>query len=311
MKKFELRQQDLELVVSEKTLGALTTNAKDIKTAIEKALPNYDINNYDETNIDQATKDKALLNKTSKALNDKRILTEKEFMKPFEEFKKVVNDTIDLIKKASSKIDVVVQEEIIKTKEIKKVAIQAFWDSTKFKLVTLDKIFNEKWLNKGTKHNDITDEIVCKQTEILDSLRTIEAIGEDMETLKALYLDSLNLNNAIKYGKILKENREKATKEAEKRAEAKRISDEMAAERKAKAEARFKEKATELPRFEPTAKVNSYTEVMPTKAPAPAFKIEESLLLVRIMRVTTTKENIIKLGDFMNENGIKFEKVKL
>ncbi len=41
--KVEIKERDLELVVSEKTLGSLTTNARHIKDLVLKALPNYDI----------------------------------------------------------------------------------------------------------------------------------------------------------------------------------------------------------------------------------------------------------------------------
>lgn len=44
---------------------------------------------YNDENIDQAKKDKAALNKAAKALNAKRLEIEKEFMKPFREFKEI------------------------------------------------------------------------------------------------------------------------------------------------------------------------------------------------------------------------------
>ena len=84
-----IQESDLELVVSEKTLGSLTTNAKQIRDIVMSNLPKYDISNYTDDNIDQAKRDKASLNKAAKALNSKRLEIEKEFMKPFGEFKEV------------------------------------------------------------------------------------------------------------------------------------------------------------------------------------------------------------------------------
>ena len=66
-----IKDSDLELVVSEKTLGSLTTNAIQIRDMVKAALPMYDIANYNDENIDQAKKDKAALNKAAKALNQK------------------------------------------------------------------------------------------------------------------------------------------------------------------------------------------------------------------------------------------------
>lgn len=127
---FEIQDKDLELVISNQQLGALTTNAKDIKAFIEKVLPNYDVANYNESNIDVAKKDKATLNKASKALNDKRIELEKQFMEPFSEFKEIVTDTCKLIKTATDKIDSVVKESEAKEKESKKREIEKFWESS-------------------------------------------------------------------------------------------------------------------------------------------------------------------------------------
>ena len=105
-----IQETDLELVVSEKTLGSLTTNAKQIRDIVMANLPKYDISNYTDDNIDQAKKDKAALNKAAKALNAKRLEIEKEFMKPFGEFKDVVTETVKLIGECSARIDTVVTE---------------------------------------------------------------------------------------------------------------------------------------------------------------------------------------------------------
>ncbi|WP_321437292.1 DUF1351 domain-containing protein [uncultured Bacteroides sp.] len=209
-----IQEKDLELIVSEKTLGCLTTNAKQIKSLVESALPNYDISNYNEGNIDHAKKDKAMLNKASKTLNAKRLEIEKEFMKPFTEFKEVVNDTVKLISECSLKIDSVVKENDQKAKNEKRTSIQSYFDEKKFNLVSFEKIFEEKWLNKTFKDKDIHSEIEAKIIKIKDDLVTLEAIGQDVDLLKSLYLDTLNLNNTIQYANTLKENRERVKVEA-------------------------------------------------------------------------------------------------
>src|SRR5690606_16286897 len=125
--KIEIQEKDLELIVSEKTLGSLTTNAIQIKELVEQALPNYDIANYNENNISLAKKDKAMLNNAAKALNSKRIEFEKEFLKPFTEFKEVVNETVKLISVCSGKIDLVIKQSEQKAKEEKKQIIVDYW----------------------------------------------------------------------------------------------------------------------------------------------------------------------------------------
>jgi len=116
-----IKESDLELVVSEKTLGSLTTNAIQIRDMVKSTLPMYDISNYNDDNIDQAKRDKAALNKAAKLLNSKRLEIEKEFMKPFGEFKEVVAETVKLIGECSAKIDTVVKSRTsssIKTRNL-------------------------------------------------------------------------------------------------------------------------------------------------------------------------------------------------
>lgn len=282
---FELQEKDLELVVNEKTLGSLTTNAKQIKAMVEAALPRYDISNYNESNIALAKKDKAMLNAASKALNDKRIQFEKEFMQPFAEFKVVVGDTVALIKECSGKIDTVVKQSEENERKTKQQEIDAMWARKGFELVPLAKISDPKWLNKGTAFKAIEADMDAKVARIHDDIATIEAIGEDIELLKSLYLDTLNLNNTIQYARTLKENRERARAEAEARAQAVQAQPVYASPQQP-----AEEIVTDIP-------------------PMTFAEVAQPELYIRAFKVTTTRENILRLGEFMNENGIKFEKL--
>jgi hypothetical protein len=291
-----LTAETLELKIGKKELGALTTNALDIKAMVEKILPNYDIANYNESNIDSAKKDKALLNASAKALNDKRIEIEKEWMEPFNGFKTIVNETCTLIKSATDKIDVVVKQSEAKEKEAKKIEIGKFWDAQEFNLVSIYKIFDEKWLNKTAKMKDIQKEILDKINKVKDDIITIEAIGTDVDLLKSLYLDTLNLNSTIQYANTLKANRETAQKEAEERAKA-----------TAPAPATTAPVQDENPFAEEVAHVPIITE---PSTEAPASTEPKTELLVRTMKVTGTYDQLVALGNFMNDNGITFEKLE-
>ncbi|WP_298118057.1 DUF1351 domain-containing protein [Flavobacterium sp.] len=286
-KSLVLTAENLELKIGKKSLGQLTTNALDIKAFVEQILPNYDVANYNENNIESAKKDKALLNASAKALNDERIKIEKEWMIPFDEFKTIVNDTCKLIKSATDKIDGVVKESEAKEKATKRGQIVDYFDGLNFTLVPLEKFFDEKWLNKTSKLKDVQLEIKSKCAKISDDIITIEAIGTDIDLLKALYLDTLNLNNTIQYANTLKANRETAQKEAETRKEVPSPVKEVPAE-----ENPFAPASTE-PITESTTNTEAKTE-----------------LLVRTMKVTGTYDQLVALGNFMNDNGISFEKLE-
>ncbi len=293
-----LQEKDLELVVSEKTLGSLTTNAKQIRDMVKNALPMYDISNYNDDNIEQAKKDKAALNKAAKSMNAKRLEFEKEFMKPFSEFKEVVSETVQLISECSLKIDNVVKQNEQAYKDTKKAAIIDYFEANNANLVDFNKIFKEAWLNKTVKEKNVFTDIDNILAGIESDIQTIESMPEDADVLRTYYLDTLNINNTIQYGSRLKEQRERAksAEEARKKAEEERLK--MQEERKAQAENQKQSTPTDL--F-PGCREDGLNE-------DPQQEVE---ILTRAFKVTTTRENIIALGDFMNERGIDFDKIEL
>lgn len=281
----ELNEKTFELVVSEKSLGTLTTNALQIKEKVLEILPKYDIANYNESNIDQAKKDKALLNSSAKVLNSKRIELEKEWLKPFDEFKGIISDTVKLIGEATSKIDSVVKDSENKAKEEKNSEIESYWKATEFSLVPLSKVWDDKWLNKTTTMKTVKAEISQKILKIQDDLKTLEAIGEDVEVLKSIYLDTLNINTTIQYSNTLKENRKKIQESETPKVE----------EKPTENHSEFIQEETK--------------ENIETTEPEKTEKASEEKL-TRIMKVVATKEQLIALGDWMYENGIYFEKLE-
>jgi hypothetical protein len=212
-----IETKDLTLEVKEEKLGELVTNALEIKAFVEKRLTEYKPENY-IGKTDEAKKDRAELNKASKELNAKRLELEKRFMKPFDEFKAVIKDTTSAIDGASKKLDEIVKGEEEREKEEKRHLIEQFWTEQKFELVTLKKIFDEKWLNKTSKNKDTFEEIKARIKTILSDIKTLETL-EDADILKQLYLDNLDMGAAIRKSADLKAYREKLAVEAKERAE--------------------------------------------------------------------------------------------
>ena len=62
----EVQNNEFELIITEKNLGSLTTNAKAIRDKIKEILPKYSAENYSENNIENAKSDKAMLNNTAR-----------------------------------------------------------------------------------------------------------------------------------------------------------------------------------------------------------------------------------------------------
>lgn len=282
-----LTADTLELKIGKKELGALTTNALEIKAKVEEILPRYDVANYNESNIDSTKKDKALLNSSAKALNDKRIEIEKEWMVPFTEFKDIVSETCKLIKSATDKIDTVVKDSEAKAKAEKKTEISTYWESKNFTLVSLEKVFDEKWLNKTSKMKDIKIEIDAVINKTNDDIKTLEAIGGDVETLKAMYLENLDINKTIQYANTLKQNKEKLTTSYG-----------------------IAPATNQTPAVDENPFSEAAAEVFDTTETTSTAKTKTTEFRIITMKVTATYEQLVALGDFMNENNITFEKIE-
>lgn len=210
----ELQASQLELVVSEKTIGSLTTNAKQIRDLVVATLPRYDIANYSTDDIPKAKADKALLNKAAKTLNDKRIEFEREFMAPFGEFKEVVTETVKAIKEAVGKIDTVIKEDEDRAKSEKREAIEHLAEECGLEEVGihLNQIFNDKWLNKSTSLKSIEKDMRERIATITSDLETLKSFAEDYDVLVVRYKENLNLQETVRYANQLKEQRETAKK---------------------------------------------------------------------------------------------------
>jgi hypothetical protein len=76
-------------------------------------------------------------------------------MKPFGDFKDVIADTVKLISECSAKIDNVVKQSDEKAKPENRTAINRYWEGKQFSLVSIDKIFDSRWLNKSEKMKNI------------------------------------------------------------------------------------------------------------------------------------------------------------
>ena len=209
-----IQESDLELVVSEKTLGSLTTNAIQIRDMVKAALPMYDISNYSDDNIDQAKRDKATLNKAAKALISKRLEIEREFMKPFGEFKEVVNDTVKLIGECSAKIDTVVKQNEQQYKDRKNSSIRNYFDENNVNLVEFGKVFKPEWLNKSVSMKSVCSDIDSIFAQVENDLSSLSSFGEDFDVLRTYYMDTLNIASTIQYANRLKEQRERGVSHA-------------------------------------------------------------------------------------------------
>lgn len=275
----------LDLIIYSRNVGELTTNAKAILETVRTQLDGYKADNYSESNIADAKRDKAELNAAAKKLNDKRLELERDFMRPFEEFKATVTETCNEIKKASSLIDGVVKEVEDREKQEKRKLIEDYFATLGCDLFELSHpaVWRVSWLNKTAKMKDIQTEITARVEKVKADLIVLDRIGEP--EAKAHYLSTLNLENALAEADRIKANRERIA----------------ASEKARKAEIQPEE-----------APIPLMLNPEPPEAPAPVpepVKTSTGEILERTMKVKGTYEQLKALGDYMNANGIDFDRV--
>jgi len=213
----------MELKVNEIQLPeVIQFNYDELKAELTDKVKTYETMVYSDDQIKLAKSDRANLNKLKKALNDERIRREREYMKPFEDFKAKINEIIGIIDKPVALIDKQVKEyeelqKEAKSKEIEKI----FYEIERPLWLDLNQIFNTKWLNSSVSISTIEKELTERVEAILRDLETLSDLPEYGFEATEIYKKSLDLNSALSEGRRLaeiqrkKEEAERARKEAE------------------------------------------------------------------------------------------------
>ena len=189
----------MELRVSELAIPErIDWNYEELKTGLKKATEEYKGLVYTDANIKDAKKDVASLRKLKDVLNSERIRLQKEYLAPFAEFKKQVDELIALIDEPLAAIDTQVKEyNNMKAKE-KAEAIDALVKEKAFpEGYNLGPIYNPKWVNATYSLKKISEELDAAKAKILDDILTIEGLTVYQFEAMDVYKRTLDIRTAI------------------------------------------------------------------------------------------------------------------
>jgi DNA repair exonuclease SbcCD ATPase subunit len=142
------------LIERKDAVASIQQSMKDADAAYRKYLrPGF------EPIEEEARKDRAVLNKAEKNIAEKFAALKEAYERPLEPIEMNIKEIRKTIKKASGQVDAAVKAYEEEQKSEKREEIQAYFDGKKFELVPLDKIFDRKWLDKGTKMRDVKEQI--------------------------------------------------------------------------------------------------------------------------------------------------------
>lgn len=280
----------MELVIYQPTddgfLQSIEFNHEELKQELAVRLEKYRGLVYTEDNIKEAKADRANLNKFKDAIETRRKDIKKACLMPYEDFEAKIKEIVAMIDEPIKAIDEQVKSYEQVKKDEKLAAIKQFFMDKVADLealVSFDKIFNSKWLNATYKETDIQKEI----TDLLDRVRSdLEALNA-LETpylmqLKDFYLKDFDLTATLQEKKRLEE-------------QAVRIAEHEARVQQEKAQ-QAKPELSREPVPEPQI-----------SQPTPAA-VSPQLLTVDF-RVKATREQLVALKQFLNDNRIKYGRV--
>lgn len=273
-------------------------NNEELKTAIAEKMEDYKGLVFTEETIADGKKDRADLNKLRGAIDNERKRIKKMCMEPYNKFEKEVKEVLVLVDEQISAIDVQIKEVEQIKKEEKRKAVRELFDSIGFQpFVTVDMIWDDKWLNASVALSKVETQMKETMYRIGEEVGTISRLPEFSFEAMEVYKKTLNLTQAIKKGQELADiqKRKEEALARQKAEEERRKSEEAAATEK---ESENSEEAVNDQEVLKKAEENDYTRVVSE----PVMRID--------FRVWGTKEQILALRDYMKQNNLKFGKVE-
>ena len=165
--------------------------------------------------------------------------------------------------------------------------------------VTLEHIWDEKWLNATVPMSKIEEQMKSRMYQIGDDVATIHSLPEFSFEAMEIYKKTLDLSKAVQEGQRLADiQKRKAAYEEEQR----RKQEEAEAARKA-------QDAEALPEPEETPVLAVPEEPENVSANQPSVEPEQPLIQLDF-RVWGTKDQLMALRQYMVENNLRFGKVE-
>lgn len=287
--------------------GKISADFSELKAKVGERVKFYKSLTLTDDNVTAVANARADLNRAAKSLNDYRISMEKDFNKPFEDFKKNVKDVIEVLLDASNTLDVQIKgyEERIKNEKLEKIKELFVAIEEKPYFLELGHIFNKKWLNKTYDFPRIKQDLDLVVLKVKEDGNKLYELAKDSgyeAEMANYYVTQLNYDNVISgncYSRALAwyhetMERAKQLREAKERAEA---------EKRAREEeiARQKEAANQT-----TIKVSGVMKEVPIEKKETEV-VEEKRLDIVIQLLNVSKSEAITLDNFLKANNYRYK----
>ncbi len=274
-------------------LKEIQWNQEEVKAWVAARVQDYKNIAYTEDQVKDMKKDRADLNKLRTAFESERKRLKKVCMEPYNLFEQQVKEAVALIDEPIQLIDSQLYELEERRKQQKKKDIEALFDTIGFQtFVTLENIFDQKWLNASVSLGKIEEQMKSIMYKIGTDVATIGNLPEFSFEAMEVYKKTLDLNKAILEGQRLAEIQKRKQQYEE---EQKRI-----AEEKARQEEQEQSVLAEV--VEETAPVEEKVDTSPEPVRPDLVRMD--------FRVWCTKEQLMDLREYLIAHQIKFGRVE-
>lgn len=267
-----------ELEVKIEGVQKITDNMSEVKEYALETKKYYENLVFTDEQIKEAKDERANINKAVKRVADYRKDIVDKFNRPLEEFVRNAKETESILKEASSSIDVQIKKYEEEEKQKKKDECEELFSNLVgdlSELITFEKVFDTRWLNKTTKMTEVEQDIKNVIEKVNTGLQAIKELNSEFETeLINTFLQDYDLSKAIMKNTQLKAQKERLAK-------------------------------TEV------AKEETKQETVREMVSKPVDEVEDEREIIKTytLKITANYTKLTALRKFMEINDIKFEKV--
>ena len=278
-------------------------NNEELQKEIAATMQEYKTLAFTADNIKDAKADRAKLNKLRTAFEDERKKVKKQCMEPYLKFEEQVKEILALIDEPIVLIDSQIREVEEQERAEKRKEIENLFQEIGFQpFITLDMIFDEKWMNKTVSLSKIEEQMKSQMYQVGHELETLRSLPEFSFEATEIYKKHLNLNQAIQEGQRLAEiQKRKLAYEAEQKAKAE--------EQKRQEELRQKEVAQKAAEQESQGTIAEAPEMEEKPPVEPEHQKADPIMSIDF-RAWGTREQLMNLRQYMIDNHIRFGKVE-
>lgn len=183
---------------------------------------------FTDNQLDEAKDERISINKIVKKISDYRKNIIAEFKKPIEQFEKTAKETEKILKETADYVDIQVKNFEGKEKQKKKEQIEIIFNQLLEEeaisdLITLNMLFDERYLNKTYKIEEVEKNLLEKIKKIANDVQAIKDLNSEYEvSLINNYLKNFDLSIVIAENKKLHELKNKSQQLEEKKEEIKK-----------------------------------------------------------------------------------------